>query len=135
MSDIVVRLAPGKLGFYDKYTNLHLYYPQKIEDIVKEDANLIGIRKAVKSGRIIDVNNTLSEKKAPVVETTREIVSRPVVAEPAEPVPHVEEIYEPVAKEPVEPEPQIEEMPELVVEKEIVKEQVKKKEKRNKKGR
>jgi hypothetical protein len=77
----------------------------------------------------------LSEKKAPVVETTREIVSRPVVAEPVQPVPQVEEIYEPVAKEPVEPEPQIEEMPELVVEKEIVKEQVKKKEKRNKKGR
>lgn len=50
-----VRLAPGKLGFYCPKTNLHLYYPQKIEGEVSASADLTNIKRAVKSGRLIEV--------------------------------------------------------------------------------
>jgi hypothetical protein len=50
-----VRLAPGKLGFYCPKTNLHLHYPQKIEGEVPANADLTNIKRAVKSGRLLEV--------------------------------------------------------------------------------
>ncbi len=55
----VVRLSPGRLGFYDPVNLLHLMYPNKMVGELPLDADLTYVLRAVKSGSLIDVNGTI----------------------------------------------------------------------------
>lgn len=91
-----VRLAPGKLGFYCPRTNLHLYYPQKIEGEVPANADLTNIKRAVKSGRLLEVPAPVSVKQTAEVQeippaeedgqAEEQAAERPEDAETAPPV-------------------------------------------------
>lgn len=47
------------LGFYDPINRVHLMYPAKMQAELPLDADLTYIRRAVKSGRLVDVSGTV----------------------------------------------------------------------------
>lgn len=59
MSKHVVRLARGKLGFFDPLNRINLFYPHRMSAEVPENADLKYILRALRSGVIVDVNGTL----------------------------------------------------------------------------
>lgn len=59
MSKRVVKLARGKLGFFDPINRINLFYPTQISAAVPENAtkeDLKYIIRGIKSGVIVDVN-------------------------------------------------------------------------------
>ena len=48
------------LGFYDPINRVHLMYPTKMQAELPLDADLTYIRRAVKSGRLVDVSGTVT---------------------------------------------------------------------------
>jgi hypothetical protein len=94
----VVRLAPGMLGFYDPVNRLHLMYPNKMVGELPLDADLTYIRRAVKSGRLVDVSGTITGSVAvSQVEPKSDAAAQPEAPAPApavveEPVAAVQEV-------------------------------------------
>lgn len=92
----VVRLAPGMLGFYDPVNRLHLMYPNRMAGELPLDADLTYIRRAVKSGRLVDVGGTIAgavpKAELKSAETAQPEAPAPAAAIPREPaVPVIQE--------------------------------------------
>jgi len=88
----VVRLAPGMLAFYDPINRMHLMYPKKVEGSLPLDANLEYVVKAIKSGRLIDVNGTVLGKVSSKSTQSQEVVEPKEVEPPAtDPLPEEEQ--------------------------------------------
>ena len=115
----IVRLAPGEVGFYDELTRIHLTIADPQKPVTK-GMNVAGLRRSVKSKRLLLVSGSLEPetasplpaappvkvapaKQEPVAEPAKELEQAPVpeivVEEPAVPAEEaIEEAAEPVAE-------------------------------------
>lgn len=121
-----VKLAPGKVAFYDEYSKIHLTLSNPIAYIY-EGMDLRRIRMSVKSGTLRVLSGSLTE---PVVTEVK--IKTPVVTASAKPSAEktviadvvIEEKKEPVVEEPapaVEPEVEAAPQEEVVPEKKTTK--------------
>jgi hypothetical protein len=122
-----VRLAPGKVGYFDQVTRIHLTISSP-EKQVTDTMNTENLKRAVKTGAIKLVSGSLnSETVSPAVEPAvvasavapkvTEVIEPAVEEKVVEPVaPVVEEIKEEVVPEAVEAVEEITEQSEKTVE-------------------
>jgi hypothetical protein len=113
----VIRLAPGEVGFFDPHTKIHLTMAKQTAPVYP-GPNLDGIRRSVKSKRLMLISGTLDTSKPIIQEAVpavkAEEVAVPVAIEVAA-APEEIAVIEPVAEEIVIEEAAIEVADEVAV--------------------
>jgi hypothetical protein len=112
-----LRLGRSREPFFCPYTRLYLSPGGVMQGTVPADANLENIKKALRSGRLIDVYKTINlndKKKAVVVDWAQVIEGvQEALAPVAEIQPEIEPEIEPEIQHEVEPKIQPEVEPEV----------------------